>query len=54
MVSEKPCKEIAETLSISISSIDTHKRDIFSKLDIHTRENLMLYSINMGLVQHFY
>lgn len=54
MVSEKPYKEIAETLSISSRTIDTHKRNISSKLDIHTREGLMLYSINMGLVQHFY
>ena len=51
MASDKSYKEIAEALSISSRTIDTHKRNISLKLDIHTREGLILYAISMGLVQ---
>ena len=39
-------KEIADTLCLSINTIKTHTKHIFSKLEISSREELLLY-INM-------
>ena len=36
-------KEIAETLYLSINTIKTHTRHIYTKLDVTSREEILLY-----------
>jgi two-component system response regulator NreC len=42
-------KEIAQKLHISIKTVETHRRQIMSKLDIHTVAELTKYAIRKGL-----
>lgn len=43
-------KEIAEALSISVTTVKVHKAHIMEKLDIHTVAGLVRYAIQMGYV----
>jgi DNA-binding NarL/FixJ family response regulator len=43
-------REIAETLSVSIKTIETHRMHIMEKLDIHEVASLTRYAIRKGLV----
>lgn len=45
----KSTKEIAEKLYISVSTVDTHRRHIMEKLDLHTVAELTKYAIREGL-----
>jgi DNA-binding NarL/FixJ family response regulator len=42
-------KKIAQKLHISIKTVETHRRQIMSKLDIHTIAELTKYAIRKGL-----
>lgn len=42
-------KRIAETLHLSVKTIDNHSTSIMSKLDIHNRVDLARYAIREGL-----
>ncbi len=46
----KSIEAIAQTASISIRTYEKHKQNISEKLDIKTREGLMLYALTSGLV----
>ncbi len=46
----KSIDAIAQTACISIRTYEKHKQNISEKLDIKTREGLMLYAIKSGLV----
>lgn len=45
----KTTKMIAEILSISFKTVDTHRQQIMKKLDIHTIANLTKYAVRMGI-----
>ncbi len=43
-------KEAASLLSISPSTVETHRARIFDKLDVHNTAELVLYAVRRGLV----
>ena len=43
-------KEIAQKLGLSINTVNTHKRNISNKLQIHTNAGLAIYAISNKLV----
>jgi DNA-binding NarL/FixJ family response regulator len=45
----KSTKEIAQVLSVSVKTIDTHRQHIMDKLDIHNVAELTRYAIREGL-----
>lgn len=47
----KTTKEVAQSLSISIKTADSHRSRIMSKLNIHDTAGLVRYAIREGLVQ---
>ena len=44
-------KEIADTLCLSINTVTTHRRNITSKLQIHTPNGLTIYALVNKLVK---
>ena len=44
-------KEISDVLNISINTVTTHRRNISSKLQIHSIVGITIYAIANGLVQ---
>lgn len=46
----KSNKEIAARLFISVRTVETHRRAIFAKLDIHSIAELVRYAIRTGLI----
>jgi two-component system response regulator NreC len=43
-------KEIAELLSVSPTTIETHRAHIFQKLDVHNTAELVLYAVRRGVI----
>ena len=43
-------KEIAELLSVSPSTIETHRTHILQKLDVHSIAELVLYAVRRGVI----
>ncbi len=43
--------EIAETLTISIKTVESHRAQLMSRLDIHDVAGLVRYAVRMGLVE---
>ena len=43
-------KEIAERLSVSPATIDTHRAHILQKLDVHNTAELVLYAVRRGVI----
>jgi len=43
-------KEIADLLSISPSTIETHRAHILEKLDVHNTAELVLYAVRRGVI----
>jgi DNA-binding NarL/FixJ family response regulator len=46
-----PTKEIAGRLSVSVKTIETHRKQIMDKLDLHSVAELTKYAIREGLTQ---
>jgi DNA-binding NarL/FixJ family response regulator len=44
-------KEIAEKLSISVRTVERHRENIMSKLNLHTRAELVRYAVDKGLIE---
>lgn len=49
MAEGKSTKQIALKLHISVKTVETHRRQIMSKLDIHTVAELTKYAVRKGL-----
>lgn len=43
--------EIAEVLNISPKTVARHRENIMSKLNLHTRTELVKYAIRKGIIQ---
>jgi len=43
-------KQIADKLFISIKTVETHRKNIMQKLDVHTIADLVKYTIKTGLL----
>ena len=43
-------KEIAELLSVSPTTIETHRAHILQKLDVHNTAELVLYAVRRGVI----
>jgi two-component system response regulator NreC len=50
LASGKSNREIAELLHISITTVETHRNNIFQKLNLHSLAELILYAVRKGLV----
>ncbi len=44
-------KEIAQTMTLSVKTIDTHSANLMNKLDIHDRVELARFAIREGLAE---
>jgi two-component system, NarL family, response regulator NreC len=45
----KPSKDIAKSLHLSVRTVETHRRQIMQKLDIHSVAELTKYAIKQGI-----
>ena len=43
-------KEVAELLSISPATVETHRARILQKLDVHSIAELVLYAVRRGVI----
>src|SRR5580658_3697281 len=50
LASGKSNREIADLLYISISTVETHRNNIFQKLHLHNLAELILYAVRKGLI----
>jgi two-component system response regulator NreC len=50
LASGKNNREIANLLHISISTVETHRNNIFQKLNLHNLAELILYALRKGLI----
>jgi DNA-binding NarL/FixJ family response regulator len=50
LASGKNNREIADLLHISISTVETHRNNIFQKLNLHNLAELILYALRKGLI----
>lgn len=44
-------REIAERLTISIKTVETHRENLMNKLNLHSRTELVKYAIRKGLIK---
>jgi RNA polymerase sigma factor (sigma-70 family) len=44
-------KEIATLLSISPSTVETHRARIMEKLDLHSAAEIVLYAVRRGVIR---
>jgi two-component system response regulator NreC len=51
LASGKGNKDVADELSLSVTTVETHRRNVFSKLKIHNLPELILYCVRKGLIQ---
>jgi two-component system, NarL family, response regulator NreC len=50
LASGKSNRDIADLLHISISTVETHRNNIFQKLNLHSLAELILYAVRKGLI----
>jgi DNA-binding NarL/FixJ family response regulator len=43
-------KEVADLLSISVATVETHRAHILQKLDVHSTAELVLYAVRRGVI----
>jgi two-component system NarL family response regulator len=42
-------REVAEELGLSVNTVETHRRHIIGKLDLHSTAELVRYAIRHGI-----
>lgn len=50
LVSGRTNRELADELFISVATAETHRNNIFRKLDVHNLPELILYAVRKGLI----
>lgn len=45
-------KEMAAKMGLSIYTVETHRRHLLEKLNLHTTADVILYAVRKGLVHH--
>jgi len=50
LASGKTNREIADLLYISVTTVETHRNNIFQKLNLHSLAELILYAVRKGLI----
>ena len=50
LAERKSNKEVANVLNLSPFTVETHRSNIFQKLDIHSGEELILYAVRKGVI----
>jgi two-component system response regulator NreC len=50
LVSGKNNREISSLLNVSVPTVETHRNNIFQKLNVHSLPELILYAVRKGLV----
>jgi DNA-binding NarL/FixJ family response regulator len=50
LASGKSNRDIADQLHISVATVETHRNNIFQKLNLHNLAELILYSVRKGLI----
>ena len=44
-------KEIAQVLGLSVKTVETHRKELMDRLDLHDVASLVRYAIRMGIVK---
>src|SRR5262245_36943655 len=47
----KTNKEVAALLSVSLSTVETHRANIMEKLDLHSAAEIVLYAVRRGVIR---
>jgi two-component system response regulator NreC len=50
LAERKNNKDVANVLNLSPFTVETHRSNIFQKLDIHSGEELILYAVRKGVI----
>jgi two-component system response regulator NreC len=50
LASGKSNRDIADQLHISVSTVETHRNNVFQKLHLHSLAELILYAVRKGLI----
>jgi DNA-binding NarL/FixJ family response regulator len=50
LASGKSNRDIADQLHISVATVETHRNNIFQKLNLHNLAELILYAVRKGLI----
>ena len=52
LISEgKTNKEIARILSLSINTVESHRKHVMEKLDLHNTAEIVRFAVRKGIVQ---
>jgi DNA-binding NarL/FixJ family response regulator len=43
-------KQVARTMGVSVSTVETHRANVMAKLNVHTTAEIVLYAVRAGLV----
>jgi two-component system response regulator NreC len=43
-------KDVANTLNLSLYTVETHRSNIFQKLNLHSSAELILYAVRKGVI----
>jgi DNA-binding NarL/FixJ family response regulator len=46
----KPAKEVASILGLSLYTVETHRNNMFQKLNLHSIAELILYAVRKGVI----
>jgi two-component system, NarL family, response regulator NreC len=50
LAERKSNKEIAQTLNLSTYTVETHRRNLQEKLNLHSLGELILYAVRKGMI----